>query len=102
MKLSKAQFCKYIEEYKKMSEQNEMITDTLEISSEWTPMNWIDSYYEMLSDLCELPEDKNTGTLLDWFIFDTHYGKENNVILGNGRRWVINSPEVLYDFIKED
>ncbi len=101
MKLNKAQFCKYVDKYKEMLEQEDKVLDVLGVDCEWVPSEWIINYYEILSDLCELPKDKNTGTLLDWFVFDTHFGKEHNVILGNGRRWVINSPEVLYDFIKE-
>lgn len=101
MKLSKAQFCKYINKYKEMLEQEDKVLDVLGVDCEWVPSEWIINYYEMLSELCDLPEEKNAGTLLDWFVFDTHFGKEDNVILGNGRRWIISSPDILYDFIKE-
>ena len=36
------------------------------------------------------------------FKFPLYFGKEDNVILCNGRRWIIGSPDILYDFIKEN
>ena len=64
MKLNKAQFCKYVNKYKEMLEQEDKILDVLEVDCEWIPSEWIINYYEMLSELCDLPKDKNTGTLL--------------------------------------
>ena len=102
MKLSKSQFCTYVDTYKEMLEQEDKILNVLGADCEWTPSNWINNYYNMLTDLCELPEDKIIGNFLDWFAFDTNFGKRDNIIFCDGRKWTINSPEILYDFIKEE
>ena len=102
MKLKKAQFCEYVNKYKEMLEQEEKITDVLGIDWEWTPADWIENYYQMLSNLCELPKDNIAGTVLDWFVYDTNFWKEDNTILCDGKKWTINSPEILYDFIKKN
>lgn len=101
MKLNKTQFCTYINKYREMLEQEDEILEVLKVDSEWAPSDWISNYYEVLSDMCELPKSKNTGTLLDWFVFDTNFGEVRNVVLNKGRRWIIDSPQILYDFIKE-
>lgn len=106
MKLSKHQFCVAVETYKEMMEEENDLINALDINPEWKPGHWIDRYYELLEDLCELEEDDLYGTDLDWFCFDTKFGtdKEMNKVYDTetGRTWRIESPEILYDFITRD
>ena len=106
MKLTKEQFCNYINKYKEMTEQENDIVSVLGGTAEWIPSTWLSNYYEMLNDLCDLPEDKYAGTILDWFVFDTDFGSDDemNIIRcsDSNKKWKINSPEVLYDYIKKE
>lgn len=106
MKLDKRQFCIAVETYKEMLEEEDKLINALDISPEWKPGHWIDRYYELLEELCELEEDDLYGTDLDWFCFDTKFGtdKEMNKVYDTetGRTWRIESPEILYDFITRD
>lgn len=106
MKLSKRQFCIAVETYKEMLEEEEKLLDALDITPEWKPGEWIDSYYELLTDLCELETDEVYGSDLDWFCYDTKFGtdKDMNKVYDTetGRTWRIESPEILYDFITRD
>lgn len=105
MKLTKHQFCVAVETYQAMLEENRDITNILDIS-EWYPSNWIENYYELLTDLSELEADPHVGTDLDWFCFDANFGKNKdcNKIFDTetGLTWRIESPEILYDYITRD
>ena len=100
MKLSKRQFCIAVRTYQSMQEEEREITTALGIV-EWNPSDWINDYYELLSDMCELEEDHNMGTILDWFVFETDFGRRKDYckIYDEGKTWTIDSPEVLYDYI---
>lgn len=106
MKLNKKQFCTAVDTYKTMLIEERMMIDALDISPEWKGSEWIQNYYELLSDLCELEEDPYVGTDLDWFCFETEFGKRKDYCKvydkENDRTWKIENPEILYDFITRD
>ena len=103
MKLSKRQFCIAVNTYKTMLEEEQKIVEVLDIGPEWKGAEWIESYYELLSDMCELEVDELYGSDLDWFCYDTKFGtdKDMNKVydIKTSRTWRIESPEILYDFI---
>jgi hypothetical protein len=103
MKLSKSQFCTAVRNYRSMLEEEHEILDVLGIGSDWIPSDWINTYYELLSEVCELEKNPLIGTDLDWFCFETSFGKYKDMcqVFDNntGRTWTIETPEVLYDFI---
>ena len=89
-----------------MMEQEKQIADALDIGSEWAGTEWIDNYYELLFDLCELEDDGVYMNDLDWFIFETDFGRKKDYATmydaNTGRTWCITSPEILYDFIMRE
>lgn len=105
MRMTKKQFCNAIETYQNMVEQYHEVAAVLNIGPETVFDFWIDNYYILIQDLCELEENNLYGTDLDWFVFDTDYGRRedmNRIYLDDGRVWTINSPEILYDFITRE
>ena len=106
MKLSKKQFCIAVETYRQMLIEERMIQDALNTASEWVPGDWINNYYDFLSDLCELEEDPYIGTDLDWYCFETDFGRRKDMCKvydqETGRTWTIETPEILYDYITRD
>lgn len=105
MRLTKGEFCTAVDTYKSMLEEEREIVETLNIG-EWKPAWWIDSYYELLTDLCDLEANAFVGTDLDWFCFDANFGenKDCNKIYDTetGLTWRIETPEILYDYITRD
>lgn len=105
MKLTKQQFVNYVNTYESMIKESNILASRLKIN-EWLPDEWIDNYYKILSDMCELHEDKTIGTILDWFCFETNFGanSEMNKIYEEGREWPwrIESAEILYDYIMRE
>lgn len=105
MKLSKHEFCTAVNTFREMLDQENKYCDMLNVNPEWGPGEWINNYYELLSALCDLEVDIYSGTVLDWFCFDTKFGtdKSMNKIYDtkNDRYWRIESPETLYDYIME-
>ena len=106
MKLDKRQFCIAVETFKEMMEEEDKLINAFDISPEWKPGQWINRYYELLEDLCELEEDDLYGSDLDWFCFETNFGQKEDMNkvydTETGRTWRIESPEILYDFITRD
>lgn len=106
MKLDKRQFCIAVETYKEMLEEEKKLLDALDVAPEWKPGEWINNYYELLEEVCELEVDDLYGTDLDWFCFETDFGqnKDMNKVYNTetGRTWRIESPEILYDFVTRD
>lgn len=105
MKLNKLQFIKYVETYKKMLYKETNIIDVLGDCIEWEPGNWINNYYKLLSDMCELKENNIFGTSLDWFCYETGFGTHDNMIniVDNEEHKIIyiNNAEDLYNYIIE-
>ena len=106
MKLDKKQFCTAVDTYKTMMEEEKQIANALDIGAEWKGAEWIESYYELLIDLCELEEDEYIGTDLDWFCYETDFGRRTDYCkvydTETGNTWTIRTPEVLYDYITRD
>ena len=103
--MTKQQFCDAIETYQSMMEQYDEVAEVLNIGPETIFDSWIDNYYILIQNLCELEENEIYGTDLDWFVFETDYGRRedmNKIYLDDGRVWTINSPEILYDFITRE
>lgn len=106
MKLNKRQFCTAVRTYQSMFEEETALIEAFDISPEWKPGEWVDSYYELLTDMCELDEDPHIGTDLDWFCYETEFGKRKDYCkvydTVTGRTWTIETPEILYDYIMRD
>ena len=103
MKLSKNEFVKYVNQYREMREEEEGIINVLNIDPEWKPSQWINVFYDFLSDMCELKEDPAYGTTLDWWIFETNFGDSNSfiepIIITDNETISLNSADALYDYI---
>lgn len=106
MKLDKRQFCAAVNTFEKMLEEENAIAEVLDISPEWKPMGWINNFYNFLSDVCDLEEDPTYGTDLDWFCFETDFGRLEDYCKvfdhETGRTWTIRDAETLYDLITRD
>ena len=103
MKLTKNQFCTYVDTYQKMIDQENQLLELLNMNPEWAPSEWLNNYYEMLRDLCELPDDPHYGNDLDWFCFECDFGRDetmNKIYSANkSSPWYIKDSSTLYDFI---
>ena len=105
MKLDKRQFCIAVNTYKSMLKELEEIENA--VGGELrVPTDWIDNYYELLTDLCELETDPYVGTDLDWFCFETDFGEKKDYCKvfdkDTGHTWTIETPDILYDFITRE
>lgn len=106
MKLTKAQFCKYVNTYEKMIKESDRLAAEFGVEGICKFDEWIANYYQMLTDMCELYENPSFGTDLDWFCFEADFGKNeemNKVYIGNREwPWVIKDAGILYDFITRE
>jgi len=104
MKLSKNEFCNAVDTYKQMLKEENDFLNLLNANPEWKPGEWIENYYKLLTDLCELEEHPTWGTILDWFCYDTDFGRRTDWCKINdnkGLTWTVETPDILYDFIME-
>ena len=102
MRLTEREFIDYLELYKKMYDEETQILNSLG-TYEWKPSDWLLNFYNLLSDMCDLPVDDNFETLLDWWCFTTNFGKENNIKTSfDGKEFQIVTAKNLYDFIMSE
>ena len=104
MKLSKEQFVEYVNRYEQMLKEEYVIMDVLDASPEWKPSGWLNSFYDLLSDMCELKEDIICGSTLDWFCWETEFGEREDmrvIEVSDGIKWDITDAGVLYDYLME-
>ena len=102
MKLSKEQFIRYVNNYKRMSKEESEVIDALDVCPDWRPSGWVNSYYDLLSDMCELKEDPRYGTTLDWFCWETEFGKRADmrvIQMSDETSWDITNAGILYDYL---
>lgn len=104
MRLTKEEFVEAVNKYKQMLEEEYEIIDLIDVSPEWKPGTWVNEYYNLLSNMCELEENDIYGTDLDWFCYDTAFGEyeEFTKVYDGTTEWNITSPEILYDFIMHE
>jgi len=105
MRLTKEEFCMFINRYAELCKQEDNIVEVLNCNPEWFGNEWLNSYYQLLSTMCDL-KDTNPifGTPLDWWVYDTEFWQNedyNHVIINEEKRQ-INSPELLYDLLLEE
>ena len=105
MKLNKVQFINCINRYKLMRQQEEEIINSLNIDPEWKPSEWINSYYDFLEEMCELEEDPTYGTILDWWVFETDFGRGSywiEPIITEGETSIeLRDAGALYDYLTQ-
>ena len=109
MKLTKKQFVKYLNTYKHMMEEEDAVIDALGTGPEWIPSSWIENFYQLFSDMCEMHEDDTYGTSLDWYCYETNFGRNEHLnyitihdAAGVEHKRTIDTPEKLYDLICEE
>ena len=103
MRLTKELFVRYVYEYQDMLAEEDEILKVLGCDVDWAPGRWLSSFYGWLSEMCELKDSPN-GTTLDWFCFDTNFGKDEPFILieepdGATTEIVMDSAGALYDYL---
>ena len=104
MKLSKRQFINCINTYKLMRKQEEEILNALNMCPEWTPSEWINSYYDFIDEMCELEADPIYGTTLDWWVFETDFGRSQQIkpiITVDGVEYQLYDAGALYDCLMQ-
>lgn len=100
MRLTKNEFISYLLSYRQMCEEEEKIVNALGIGFDSTLSNWINNYYNFIHNLCELREGEY-GSTLDWWCFETNFGKDNAVILNEDGAIIFEIPDAaaLYDYL---
>ena len=104
MKLTREQFCEYVDVFKNMIDQENEIVKTLHTEmKDWKPSKWVNNYYKLLLDMCELEENDLYGNDLEWFCFSTDFGRDLTMVdvydTKTDTFWCIISPGILYDYI---
>lgn len=104
MRLTKDEFIDGINTIKKMYSEEQQILAALDTSPEWKCGEWVDNYYNLFIQLCELPENDYYGTDVDYFIYELNFGKDwkPGMVKENGEDIKLTTPEELWDFVTGD
>lgn len=106
MRLTKEEFCNAIDTYQEMYDQLKEIEDTLNIGPENRMSKWIHSYLDLIEDLCDFKEENYTkefGTAVDYYCFETDFGR-NNLRVTNSKKEVVplKTSEDLWNLLMEE
>ena len=101
MRLIKEEFVNAVNCYEEMTKAEQQMADALGMTTcEWEPFKFVSNYYDLLSQVCELPEDSVMGTDLDYYCFEKNFGKDGCKIYSSAAGEVeIHNASELYDFI---
>ena len=108
MRLTKDEFINGVNKVKQMHDEETLIINAIDVAPEWVCGKWLWSYYELLNAMCDLPVNNIIGTDLDWYCWETQFGKHNNEItidIDDGddcKVYAINTPEDLWDFWEKE
>lgn len=95
MKLTKEQFVKYLNVYKRILEEENEVANTLNIC-EWRGQDWVGEYYDLFHDMCEADTNRVFGSIVDYYVFEMDFGTKHSE-----ENQDIATPEALYDYIIE-
>jgi hypothetical protein len=96
MRLTEDEFVECLETFSKIYQEESEILDALDCSPDWKPSEWINSYYSMLSLMCDFSEgqyESPYGTPMDYYCWETDFGKSADA--------EIKSPKELYQYIMD-
>ena len=102
MKLSREQFVKAVETLEGMIEKEKETFEVLEVDSLWVFSKWINNYFDLLTEVCELNGYSSYWNILDWFCFETDFGRKTKRRFAtdpSGREWEIKNADDLYSLI---
>lgn len=102
MRLTKEEFVYYVNEFEELNNINNACANALDIRGDWVYDKLIMKYYDLLHNMCDFTEDDNdTESLLDWYCFETDFGKDDNAVIleDDDTERVIDTPEKLYELI---
>lgn len=99
--LSKELFCKFIDNILEQEKKGQELNKALENftnDSDFTGFYYINEFdVEFLE---ELLGDENGW--ISWWIYEGRENPKENAIECNGKKWTIESPEMLYDFLFQE
>lgn len=104
MRLSKEEFIKAINTFRDISREENKAASSLGIV-EWKPMNWVNSYYELLLALCDFSEEElsdPSGTWLDYFCWELDFGAlwKFGCVTIDGKDFPLQTAEDLWNLLQ--
>jgi len=108
MRLTKDEFLNGVQKLQQMHEEEHIISDVLDVNPEWIGGKWLWNYYTLLNNMCDLPVNNIIGTDLDWFCWETQFGKCNNEIAididdgENYKVYIIETAEDLWNYWEKE
>lgn len=105
MRLTKEEFCTAVEHYEEMNKQEEDIVNALGVNFEWKPDEWIASYYDLLTELCDLDNNDIYGNDLDYYCFELNFGhswRPGMITDENGNDIPCRNAEDLWNMIMKE
>ena len=99
--LSKEQFTEYINHIINLYENSKTLEKALQIfCNDRDFTGFLYSLEFELKFLKNLIDDENDW--IEWWIYEGRESPKENAIDSNGKKWTIDSPETLYDFLFQE
>lgn len=76
MRLTKEEFCKYVNKFEEMMKEESDLLEALRANPEWKPGSWISAYYNLLINMCDLEDRNPIGNDLSYYCFELDFGRK--------------------------
>lgn len=101
MRLTKEEFCAAVDKYEKLCKEESLLIEVLGIGPDSVVSKWLEAYYDLLSDMCELAGTFEYGTDLDYYCYELDFGRKwkPGMITFNDKDIPCRNSEELWDLI---
>ena len=97
----KKSFVKAINDIKHINDRLDKDVKTYELLLAFCKYSLQDSMISLLESAMAIPVDPNYGSVISWWIYETHFGKKKLAIKEDNKKIYLKTPEELYDYCKD-
>ena len=99
--LTKNEFIKAIKSIKDIDEKLDKDVKIYELRLAFCRYSLQDSMISLLESAMAIPVDPNYGSIISWWIYETHFGKKKLAITEDDKKIYLKTPKDLYDYCKD-
>lgn len=100
--LAKEYFVKAINDIKYIDNRLDKDVKTYELRLAFCKYSLQDSMISLLESAMAIPVDKVYGSIISWWIYETHFGKKKLAIKKDNKKIYLKTPEDLYNYCKQE
>lgn len=99
--LTKTEFVKAIKAMKEVDDKLDNNIKDRDLRLAFCEYSLQDDMISLLESAMAIPVDPNYGSIISWWIYETHFGKKKLAITEDDKKIYLKTPEDLYEYCKD-